>query len=75
LPKVGALFLAGKLSAHIAGAIAWRTHLVLNTEAMERIDGDIAQQSYTFGPMSGTKLEQAIDRAIANHDPAAIVQF
>ena len=75
LPKVGALFLAGKLSAHIAGAIAWRTHLVLDTEAMERIDGDIAQQSYTFGPMSGTKLEQAIDRAIANHDPAALVQF
>ena len=61
LPKVAALFTAGRLSYRMFAAIAWRTDLVQDDEAIASIDSAIAGNFGTWGPLSDHKLEQAID--------------
>ena len=61
LPDVAALFMAGRLSHRVCQAIAWRTDLVTDREALARIDGAVARAAVTWGPLSDHKLEQAID--------------
>lgn len=74
LPRVAALFMAGRLSYRIFAAIAWRTDLVRDDDALALIDSAIADSVGTWGPMSDYKLEQAIDAWIIRHDPGALRQ-
>ena len=74
LPKVAALFLAGRLSYRIFAAIAWRTDLVQDDEALASIDSAIADNVGTWAPMSDYKLEQAIDTWVGRYDPGALRQ-
>ena len=74
LPRVAALFMAGRLSYRIFAAIAWRTDLVQDDEAIASIDSAIADNFGTWGPMSDYKLEQAIDKWVARYDPGALRQ-
>ena len=71
LPRVAALFLRGRISARLVAAISWRTHLVTDDQAMSLIDADVAHIAETWGPLSDTKLEQAIDALVDKHDPQA----
>ncbi len=72
LPLVGALFMAGRLSYPVCRAIAWRTMLVDDTEALARIDTALAEAAVVWGPMSDYKLGQAIDVWIDRYDPGAL---
>lgn len=72
LPKVAALFLAGEISERLMSAIAWRSYLVRDPEALKHIDADIAKKATTWGPLSVAKLEQAIDSLVDKHDPGAL---
>lgn len=72
LPKVAALFLAGKLSARLVAAIAWRTALVTESEPMAVIDDALARHADQWEALSQYKLEQAIDTWIDRHDPGAL---
>ncbi|GAB3021323.1 HNH endonuclease signature motif containing protein [Mycobacterium bourgelatii] len=72
LPNVAALFLAGQIGERLMSAIAWRSFLVRDLEALKRIDADIAKMAATWGPLSVAKLEQAIDNSIDKHDPGAL---
>ena len=74
LPKVAALFMAGRLSYRLFAAIAWRTDLVQDDEAIASIDSAIADNFGTWGPMSDYKLEQAIDKWVGRYDPGALRQ-
>ena len=74
LPRVGALFMAGRLSYRVFAAIAWRTDLVQDDEALASIDSEIADNVGTWGPMSDYKLEQAIDTWVGRYDPGALRQ-
>jgi hypothetical protein len=69
---VGALFMAGRLSYRIFAAIAWRTDLVQDDEAMTLIDSAIANNVAIWKPMSDHKLEQAIDTWVSRYDPGAL---
>lgn len=72
LPKVAALFLAGELSARLMSVIAWRTYLVRDPEALGLVDAAVAEHAGKWGPLSASKLEQAIDGWIDRHDPGAL---
>jgi hypothetical protein len=74
LPRVAALFMAGRLSYRIFAAIAWRTDLVQDEEAIALIDSAIADNFGRWGPMSDYKLEQAIDKWVVRYDPGALRQ-
>lgn len=74
LPKVAGLFLAGQLSYRVFAAVAWRTDLVQDDEALALIDSAIAEHFGTWGPMSDYKLEQAIDKWVDRYDPGALRQ-
>ena len=72
LPKVGAHYLAGHLSARAVSTICNRTGLVTDTAALTAIDADIAEAASRFGPLSKYKLEKAIDAIVERRDPGAV---
>jgi len=75
LPEIAKLVSEGTLSARLANAISWRTQLIEDPEVLARVDADLAAIAASFGPLSETKLENAIDAAITVHDPAAVPRF
>ena len=71
LPGVNALFLQGRIAAQLVSTISWRTHLVVDGDAMAAIDAGIAAASSEWGLLSQAKVEQTIDALIEQHDPQA----
>ncbi len=71
-PKIGALILAGTITAHTAQLIADRTYLVFNPEALATLDARIAEQAHTWGPLSDYKLSQSLDVLVDEIDPGAL---
>ena len=72
LPKVAALFEAGLLNDLLVRTIVWRTYLINDTEAMAKVDADLADQVLAWGALSVKKTEQAIDALVEEHDPGAL---
>lgn len=72
LPRVAALFLAGTLGVRVVAAIADRTDLVQDPEAMALIDSAVAEQAGGWAALSQYKLEQAVDTWVDRHDPGAV---
>ncbi len=70
LPKVNALFLAGRIGARLVSTISWRTHLVVDADLMAAIDADLAGRAEQWGPLSDAVIDRAIDAAVEEHDPA-----
>src|SRR5882757_5888014 len=75
LPQIAKLVAEGTLAAPLANTISWRTQLIDDPDILARVDADLAAIAGSFGPMSVTKLENAIDAAILVHDPAALRRF
>jgi hypothetical protein len=75
LPQVAKLVAEGTLAAPLAHTISWRTRLIEDPDILARVDTDLAAIAASFGPLSVTKLENAIDAAILIHDPAAVLRF
>ena len=71
LPKVNAVFLAGRIGTQLVSTISWRTHLVVDPAAMAAIDTGIAAAATRWGLLSQAKVEQAIDALVEQHDPQA----
>ncbi len=72
LPMVQAMFAKGAVSARVVAAIAWRTDLVQDAEALALIDAAVADRAGGWDAMSQFKLEQAIDTWVDRHDPGAL---
>jgi hypothetical protein len=75
LPQIAKLVADGTLAAPLAHTISWRTRLIEDPDILARVDTDLAAIAASFGPLSVTKLENAIDAAILIHDPAAVCRF
>ena len=75
LPATAKLLADGIISARTAATISWRTALVEDDAAMDRIDGAIANEAANWGPLSDTLLNLAIDEVLEEHDPDARRQF
>ncbi|PIB72964.1 DUF222 domain-containing protein, partial [Mycolicibacterium brumae] len=71
LPKVGALFLAGQITALTAMSVVSRTRLVNDPAARAQVDSAIAAKITGWGPLSKQKLEAALDTVVAAIDPDA----
>jgi hypothetical protein len=69
---VGALFLAGELSARRVWIISNRTYLVTDADALAELDQVIAERLITWGPLSEHKLVQAINVWVDKIDPGAL---
>ncbi len=74
LPEVAALFAAGKLSARVVAAMAWRTNLVVDADVAQTIDAALAQAAAGWDRLSQYKMDQAIDAVVDRHDPGAVGQ-
>ncbi|MEZ0384674.1 DUF222 domain-containing protein [Mycobacterium sp. pW045] len=72
IPRVAALFLAGRISARLAAAIAWHTTLITDPGVLLLVDADLAELATSLGPLSVAKTAAAIDALIERHDPAAV---
>ncbi|MCH9766957.1 MAG: 13E12 repeat family protein, partial [Actinomycetia bacterium] len=72
LPRLAELFDAGLVSEMLVRAIVWRTCLVSDEAAMAAVDTDLAREITSWGALSITKTEQAIDALVERHDPGAL---
>ncbi|MED5814189.1 DUF222 domain-containing protein [Mycolicibacterium sp. 050232] len=72
LPKVAAAFARGDISAKVIATITWRTQLVTDDDAIQLIDTALAGAATTYGALTATKTEQAIDVWVEKFDPAAV---
>jgi hypothetical protein len=72
LPRVGALFAEGALSARLVSTIAWHTTLINDEEALRLVDAALAEAATTLGPLSATKTADAIDALVDRYDPGAL---
>lgn len=72
LPRVGAVFLDGKLSARLAATIVWHTDLIKDSQALQLVDKTLAEDAVRFGPMSINKTAQAIEAIVDQYDPGAL---
>ncbi|WP_173009811.1 HNH endonuclease signature motif containing protein [Mycolicibacterium sp. P9-64] len=75
LPQIAKLVADGTLAAGLAHTMSWRTRLIEDPDIMATVDADLAAIAGSLGPLSVTKLENAIDAAILIHDPAAVLRF
>ncbi len=72
LPKVAATFARGDISAKVVSTITWRTQNINDDEALALVDAALAGAATTYGALSATKTEQAIDVWVEKFDPAAV---
>jgi Domain of unknown function (DUF222) len=75
LPKVGALFAAGVITAALATLLCWRTRLILDPAVLAAVDAELAAAITGWGPLSAAKLETTVDALIDAHDPAAVLAY
>jgi len=74
LPKIAALFIAGRLSARLISEITWRTRLVDDAQLLALLDAALAEQALQWGPLSDVRLIRAIDALIDRYDPDAVIR-
>jgi hypothetical protein len=72
LPMVAALFEAGLISDLLVRTIVWRTHLIVDEQAMAAVDAALAERITGWGALSAAKTEAAIDALVDEYDPAAL---
>ena len=72
LPRVAEMFSDGLLSYRVVSAIAWRTLLVEDEDALAVIDAALVGHCRSWGPLSDNKLDQAIDGLVDQVDPGAL---
>lgn len=72
LPRVGALFAEGAISARLASALVWHTELIKDPDTLRLVDETLAGAAARLGSLSVNKTAQAIDAVVHRHDPAAV---
>ncbi|MGE2716085.1 DUF222 domain-containing protein [Mycolicibacterium litorale] len=74
LPKVGALYLQGRLSARLVSEITWRTRLVEDAQVLALLDCALAEKALRWGPLSQARLTRTVDALITRYDPDAVIR-
>ena len=72
LPRVGARFLAGEVSAAVVARIVWHTGLVRGAGVWAALDAELAERASGWGVLSAAKLEAAIEFWVDKYDPDAV---
>ncbi|MDZ7884496.1 MAG: DUF222 domain-containing protein [Mycobacterium sp.] len=74
LPRTAALFATGAISATVIDAITWRTHLVVDEDALVLIDTAISGEAGEYGAHSEKQLIGAVDLWVEKFDPDAVIR-
>jgi hypothetical protein len=72
LPRVGEVFAAGAISYRLVAAVVSRTRLVHDSEAMAKVDTEIAAHVVGWGSLSVEKTQHEIDYWVDRYDPVAV---
>jgi hypothetical protein len=72
LPGVAAVFDAGDIDFPLFKTIVYRTHLVIDAEAMAEVDAELAAVVARWPSMTGRKLATEIDDIVIQRDPDAV---
>ncbi|HYJ57173.1 MAG TPA: DUF222 domain-containing protein [Mycobacterium sp.] len=72
LPRLGARFLAGEVSAAVVSRIVWHTGFVRNAGVWAALDAELSERAAVWGVLSADKLEKAIEVWIDKYDPDAV---
>ncbi|KRE25711.1 hypothetical protein ASG82_17925 [Mycobacterium sp. Soil538] len=73
LPRVAALFCAGRIDARVISELTWRTHLVDDHQVLAIIDAELAEHATSWGALSKDKLIGAVNAVIERYDPDAVL--
>src|SRR5690606_23943897 len=68
-PELAALFAAGRSGDVMVRPIVWRTRLIVDAEALARVDAAVATCAAAWGALSKKKAEQAVDALVELYDP------
>ncbi|MGE2717435.1 DUF222 domain-containing protein [Mycolicibacterium litorale] len=74
LPKVGALYGQGRVSARVVSEITWRTRLVDDHQILALLDTALADKAHRWGPLSDAALTRALDALLTRYDPDAVTR-
>ncbi len=72
LPRVAEVFAAGAISYRMVAAVVSRTRLIKDSEALAKVDTEIAAHITSWGSLSVDKTQNEIDYWVDRYDPAAV---
>ncbi|BBX71929.1 HNH endonuclease signature motif containing protein [Mycolicibacterium psychrotolerans] len=72
LPRVAALFCAGRIDARVISQLTWRTHLIDDEQVLAIIDSELADHAASWGALSKDKLIAAVNAVIERYDPDTV---
>lgn len=72
LPQFAALFAAGEVDFRVVAAVVFRTELMMDTDALVRLDRWLARTSPCWGRWSHNKIVEVVDFWIQKLKPAAV---
>jgi hypothetical protein len=72
LPRVATVYADGRIAYRLVHAICARTMLVQDEAALRTIDAKLSALIQTWGAMSVSASDQAIDTLVLRHDPYAV---
>jgi hypothetical protein len=72
LPRVAEVFATGAISYRLVNTIVARTRLIQDSEAMAKVDTELAAHVVGWGGLSVAKTEAAIDYWVDRYDPYAL---
>jgi hypothetical protein len=72
LPKLGALFAAGNVDFRVISAVVFRTELMIETDALMRLDRWLSRTAHRWSRWSYNKIVEVVDYWIQQLEPAAV---
>ncbi|WP_099037591.1 HNH endonuclease signature motif containing protein [Mycobacterium neglectum] len=72
LPRVAEVFAAGAITYRMVAAVVSRTRLIKDTDALGKVDTEIAAHIVGWGSLSVDKTQTEIDYWVDRYDPAAV---
>ena len=72
LPRVAEVFAAGAINYRMVAAIVSRTRLIVDPDALGKVDTEIAARVTCWGSLSVDKTQREIDYWVDRYDPAAV---
>ncbi|MCV7384656.1 HNH endonuclease signature motif containing protein [Mycolicibacter longobardus] len=72
LPKLGALFAAGVVDYQVVAAVVHRTELMLDPDAISRMDRWLERNAARWGTWSRSRIVEAVDYWVQVLEPAAV---
>ncbi|CAN3126638.1 DUF222 domain-containing protein [Mycobacterium sp. smrl_JER01] len=74
LPRVSEVFASGAISLRLVRSVVKRTRLIVDADAMAKVDVEVAAEIIGWGPQSAAKSDAAVDHWVDRFDPSAVVR-